>query len=103
MPITGHENHAITLEEASKLTANFRKWRPNAIKAHFFGRDAIQQILDQEGCLGIRMYNAFDDNEKPHLVLVGVDANENDLYTGTTVEFSKPCPPFCGANNPLNS
>ncbi|MEE9168285.1 MAG: hypothetical protein V3U73_00895 [bacterium] len=73
------------------------------VKAHFFGRDAIQQHLDQEDCVGIRMYKAFDDNEKPHLVLVGVDANENDLYTGPISGVSYPCPPFCGANNTLNS
>ena len=103
MPFTGHENHAITLEEASKLTANFRKWRPNATKAHFFGRDSIQQILDQEACVGIRIYNGFDENEKPQLIMVGVDANESDLYTGVIAEFSQPCPPYCGVNNSLNS
>ncbi len=104
MAFTGHEEHEITLEQASKLTGNFRKARPGAVRAHFFGRDIFEKILAQEGCVGIRIHYGFDDNEKPQLVLVGADKDEKDLYDGIFGEVSAPCPPFCGPpNSPLNS
>ena len=104
MPFTGKEEHEISLEEAKKLLTNYRKARPGAVKAHFFGRDIIDKILSQDGCVGVRIYYGFDDDEKPQLVLVGTDKDEKDLYNGIFGEVSRPCPPFCGPpNGPLNS
>ena len=104
MAFTGSENHAISLEEARKLTANYRaKAGKDAVLAGFFGKDTIQQILDQEGCVGIRYYYALTDDGKPALVLVGVDANENDLIDGVIAEVSLPCPPYCGQEATLRS
>ena len=95
MGFTGNEDHDITLSEATSWTGNYRNANPGKVKAHFFGRDAIQDILDQADCVGIRIYYALDDNGVKHLVLVGTDADQNDLYTGVLCERSMPCPPFC--------
>lgn len=103
MAFTGQENHSISLTEASNLTRNYRIVNPNSIKAGFFGRDTIERILAKDGCVGIRIYYALDDSSVPTLVLVGADANENDLVDGEIAERPTPCPPDCGQANVINS
>lgn len=104
MAFTGNEDHSITLAEASELTQNYRDAaESNAIQGSFFGKSALQRILDQGGCVGIRIYYAQEDDGTPTLVLVGVDENEDDLIDGELAEFGVPCPPRCGSSNDLNS
>lgn len=103
MSFTGEENHDITLAEAATWTANYRAANPSpAVKAHFFGRNAIQAILNQENCVGIRIYYALDTHGVKQLVIVGADAAEKDLYEGKLAERSWPCPPFCDSTSPLS-
>jgi hypothetical protein len=101
MSFTGNEDHRITLQEASDWTSNYRAEFPNDIKAHFFGKSTIKSILDQTNCVGIRIYYALDDSGAKHLVIVGADADQNDLYNGVLAERALPCPPFCGSGSPL--
>ncbi len=104
MSFTGKEDHSIPLATAAQWTKNYRDANPsNAVKGHFYGKDAIQAILTQSDCVGIRIYYAIDDNGAKQLVIVGTDANENDLYNGLLAERGLPCPPYSGAANPLNS
>ncbi len=101
---TGKEDHSISLADAAKFTARFRaKAEKGTVIGGYFGRDAIEKILAQEGCIGIRYYFAETDDGKPTLVLVGVDADGNDMAKGVLAEVSWPCPPFCGEQNTLNS
>ena len=102
MAFTGNEAEEFPLETASEWTRNYRTANPGAKIAHFFGRNIIQRILDQRDCVGIRVYYALDNGEK-QLIMVGVDAKENDLYEGIIAERSYGCPPYCGQSNPLNS
>lgn len=104
MSFTGNENHNISLTEASALTANFRSGKPiGTVIGHFYGKQAIQNILNQEDCVGIRIYYAQDLNNNPKLVIVGVKANQDDIHNGLLAEFGNPCPNMCGTINPLNS
>lgn len=104
MSFTGKEDHSITLNEAGKLTRNYReKAGEKAIKAEFIGKETLQNILNQESCVGIRIYYGEANNGKPEMVLVGVDIEENDLIEGILAEKTLPCPPYCGESNPLNS
>lgn len=103
MSFTGNENHNITLPEAAQMTENYRNAHPGATKAFFYGKEALQSILNQANCVGIRIYYAQDNTGAPKLVLVGADGNENDLYNGELAEFGLPCPDHCGTANPLNS
>ncbi|MDO9184628.1 MAG: hypothetical protein Q7W13_01355 [Bacteroidia bacterium] len=103
MSFTGKENHAITLTEAAEWTRTYRDANPGATKGHFYGKDAIQAIINQTGCVGIRIYYAIDNNGAKQLIIVGANTSENDLYTGILAERGIACPPRCGANNPLNS
>lgn len=103
MSFTGNENHNITLQEAAEMTENYRNAHPGAIKGFFYGKETLQNILNQANCVGIRIYYAQDNTGAPKLVLVGADGNENDLYNGVLAEFGFPCPDHCSSPNPLNS
>jgi hypothetical protein len=101
---TGTEGEAIDLAQAAAWTANYRKQHEGvteAVKAHFFGRDIMQQILEQEGCVGIRMYYALDDNSQQQLILVGVNAEGQDMEEGTVADRSRVCPPDCAIESSL--
>lgn len=100
---TGNENHVVTLAQAAKYIQNFKN-HPTAptIKGGHFARNIFEKILAQPGCVGIRYYYAALDDGSPTMVLVGVDQNGNDLYSGVIGETIYPCPPFCGSVNELN-
>ncbi len=101
MAFTGDEAQEFPLATAAAWTALYRKAKPNGIKAHFFGRNIIERILAQPGCVGIRCYYSLDANNVQQLIMVGADTSENDLYNGIIAEVSRPCPPFCSSSNPL--
>jgi hypothetical protein len=108
MTVTGHENHDIPLSEASAWTKNYRIANPGTpdnptVLGHYFGMDAINAILAQTGCVGIRIYYALDDSGVKQVIICGVTVDGNDLYNGQLAERSYNCPPQCSANNPLNS
>jgi hypothetical protein len=106
MGFTGHEEHNISFEVAAEFTSNYRDQRSSpGRKGGFFGRDAIEALLAQDDCVGIRYYYGLTSDDEQVLILVGTDANENDL-TGEgdgCMEISIPCPDRCGSNNMLNS
>lgn len=101
MAFTGNEAERFPLETSAVWTANYRKANPNGIKAHFFGMNIINEILAQDGCVGIRCYYALDEKGVQQMIMVGADREENDLYNGIIAEVSSPCPPFCGNGSPL--
>lgn len=104
MAFTGREEHGITLADAAEMTARFRNTiEPRSIIGGFFGAVAIRRILDQGGCVGIRYYYGLNNESVPVLILVGVDADENDIADGELAEISLLCPNNCSALNDLNS
>jgi hypothetical protein len=72
-----------------------------AVKGGFFARSAFDKILAQSGVVGIRYYYAQTDEGNPTLVLVGVDATGQDIQTGSIMERTFPCPPYCNNNSEL--
>jgi hypothetical protein len=51
----------------------------------------------------MRMYYALDENGNKQLVLVGVDANGDDITSGYIADHLLPCPHSCSQKNQLNS
>ena len=76
MAFDGTEGGAITLAAGADLTAEYRREYPNDRKGHFFGKDILNEILDQERCEGIRMYYGIATNGDKELVTVGADADD---------------------------
>ncbi len=104
MSLPEKKDQTVTLDNASKLTASYRKANPgSAIKAAGFWRESVQKILDQPGCVALRAYFGQNPDGSPALVLVGVDQKGDDLTAGVLSDEHFPCPPFCAAPNPLNS
>lgn len=93
----------ITLATAAAMTAEFRKAHPNANKAVYYSNNVFEDIISQEGCEGIRIYNAINSDNILTNVLVGVDKFGNDLYQGKIYDLGGPWPPSISSNNPLNS
>lgn len=102
MSFNGTEGGEISLAKASEMTSNYRSQNPGETIAHFFGKDIIQRILSQEGCMGIRIYYGIDQDETKQLILVGADENQNDIIQ-LVADLSFPCPQTCSTHNPLNS
>jgi hypothetical protein len=102
--LTGHEDHNIGLQAAANMTRRYRESIEKGNKiAGYFGEDAIEAILAQDGCIGIRYYYGINDEGQKVLILVGVKANADDIYEGRIMEMSWPCPHCCSTANPLNS
>lgn len=57
-PITGKEGAEIDLAVAADWTKNHRDRHPHNSISQFFGNEIVQKLLDQPGCLGIRIYYA---------------------------------------------
>ena len=102
MAFDGTEGTIIPLSEGAQLTKNYRDRNPGAVKAIFYGREHLEAILSQEGCMGIRIYYGMSNSGAPQLVLAGADADENDLLE-VIVDTGTSCPPNCSSNNALNS
>lgn len=101
MPI--EQDHHISLPEAAAMTANFRNSNPMGVKGFAFSKNILQEILNQPGCEGIRIYNAIDDNMMPTVVITGINQDDSDQYTQTLAEYARRCPDDCPPPNPLNS
>jgi hypothetical protein len=102
MAFNPNENHSITLAAASVLTKAYRDANINSKIGGFFGKDAIQAIIDQNDCVGLKFYFALE-NGNLTLVLCGAKADESDLFQGILAEDCKEDPPHHSTNNPLNS
>ncbi len=101
---SGNENHVVSLAFASKLTDNYQKTSgPGDIVAGYFGRNIYDKILSQKNCIGIRVYNARNEDGSPTFVLVGVDGNGKDIVSGVVGEDIYPCPPFCWPQSALDN
>ena len=87
----------ITQEKAKALITAFESKFPGEVTSSFIGANNLKNILDQNNCIGLRIYNGYDEvNEKISLVLVGVDADEKEiLENGLIVDEMVTCPPRC--------
>jgi len=104
MPFTKDEGQFITLAEGVSWTANYRGSQYfNGTKTQFYGKAKINQILQQPGCTGLRIYYAVDNTDTAVLVLVGTNIDGNDLQTGLILERGISCPPNCGGGGGVNS
>lgn len=102
--LTGHEDHRISLNDAATLTMNFRSTTgatENTILGEYFGKDALAAALNQEKCIGLRIYYGKRGDGTPVLVLVGVDPSGSDMTSGLVLENGFPCPPICDSGNSL--
>ena len=65
----------IGLAEGIKLVNAFAAANPEATKGYYIGRNVIDQILSQPGCVGINFRKCLTELNQEHLVYTGVDAD----------------------------
>ena len=75
----------IGLAEGAQLVQNFREANPDATPGYYIGRNIIDQILNQPGCVGINFKKCLSENNEEHLVYTGVDADGKDILTYSVV------------------
>ena len=69
--------------------------------AEAFGKNAIEQLLGQPDCVGIRIYNGRKSDGSQALVIVGVSSSGSDMVNGKLLDTGFPCPPICDVTSPL--
>lgn len=96
MSIDKNSAEQISLEEAKNLTHSFQENNSDAIKSFFVGTNKLNLILEQENCVGIRIYNGYDTQKKvKKLVMVGVDIQGEDMTSGVILDKFITCPKIC--------
>lgn len=102
--LDGSEGTYITQTQAQTLGQNYmnssRYQATGYIKAHYLGKDKLSELLGQDGCMGLRIYYGTKIETSglsvPDLVVVGTDANGNDILEDDLIlDVSLPCPPLC--------
>ena len=75
----------IGIDEGIKLVNNFRDTNPDATPGFYIGRNIINQILNQPGCVGINFRKCLSETNEEHLVYTGVDNDGQDLLEYSVV------------------
>ncbi|RYE00307.1 MAG: hypothetical protein EOP54_00560 [Sphingobacteriales bacterium] len=102
MAIDKNSAQIVTLQEAQSYTHTFQNGHPNETKAFFAGLNKLNLILEQKGCIGIRIYNGQKPSSTTkNLVLVGVNDAGEDMELGPLLEHLIPCPPTCASTSSL--
>lgn len=114
-------SHFITLNEGATMTSDYRTNRENILDSSYKGLDILPvsetfdltellSVIEQTGCVGLRIYYGMDENMLVHAILVGVDENDEDILPSDPdakntqiMEHSLRCPNVCPPSSRLNS
>ncbi|HUS01721.1 MAG TPA: hypothetical protein VMY77_08340 [Chitinophagaceae bacterium] len=75
----------IGLAEGKQLVKAFVEANPGATKGYYIGRNIIEQILSQPGCVGINFRKCLTETNEEHLVYTGVDTDGKDILEYSVV------------------
>lgn len=75
----------IGYDKAAKMVKNHYEHTQEEVFAHFMGRNIIEAILAQPGVVGISMFYGMNELGLQKPILVGVDAQGNNVLNVTTV------------------
>jgi len=103
----------IGYEAGAKMIKRHFDENPDDVMAHFMGRDIIDAILAQPGCIGIRTFHGLNEIGIRQIVLVGVDKEGNNILEfdtldengntskriGIVADQNRVCPPYCGGTS----
>ena len=73
----------IGLSEGKQMVKAFKQANPDATASYYIGRNILDQILAQPGCVGINFRKCLTETNQEHLVYTGTDAAGKDI-----LEFS---------------
>jgi hypothetical protein len=75
----------ISHELGAQMVKDFQVANPSEVKSYYIGKNIISQILAQPGCVGIKFYNAYNEEGQKTLVYVGVDEFGKNIVEYTVV------------------
>lgn len=75
----------IGLELGTQMVKGYQQSNPSDVHSYLIGRNIIDHILAQPGCVGIKFYNAFDEKGIKTLVYIGVDIRGNGIVKQSVV------------------
>jgi hypothetical protein len=71
---------AISHELAAKMIKDFNDANPSHQYCFHIGRNVIEQVLAQPGCVGMRIYRAVNEKGRETLVYAGIDSNGKTIF-----------------------
>lgn len=115
-------DNLMTLKEAIVLTVNFKQESNNVLDPVYqnkgilptcetFSRELFDTLLSYPDCTGIRVYSGMDPDKNQKFIVVGVNANDEDIYITQeetpgvlyVIENGHRCPNLCPPESELNS
>jgi hypothetical protein len=69
----------IGLELGKEMVKSYQEANPTDVKSYMVGREIIEKILAQPGCVGIKLFNAYNELGSKTLVYVGVGLDGNAI------------------------
>jgi len=106
MAFNGTEGRMIPRNEARQLMDDYQNSPAfpanNHVEGLLFGKAHVAQILEQEGCVGIRIYYGKEGvlpEGPPQLIIVGTDEEGNDMSEGLILDTGLPCPSYCSSQS----
>ena len=104
MALDENSGGLISEQKAKELIAEFATQFPGEVVSSFIGSANVNILLEQQDCIGLRIYNGYDNVEqKISLVVVGVDRDDNELLAdGLIYDQMVICPPTCPSGTALS-
>ena len=114
----------ISKAEAVAMTSRYRLHRESILETLYRGQDIlplsetfsnpdVAKLLTISGCTKLRVYYGMDEDYKVHAILVGVNADGEDILPADTLttaeeedlilERATRCPDICPPESDLNS
>lgn len=87
---TGKEDHSFPVQAAKEMMTAFQADNPFETYGWYFGREAIEWLLVQDGAVGLRIYGGFKPTGQFSPVILGVDAQGKDIYQGGSGLYKSP-------------
>ena len=98
--------HVISLQEAIDMTSLYRSNIPSGmVHSETFSKESVSALLNQPGCVSLRIYYGKQKDDTIHAILVGVDEKGADMIqtSDLILEEGQRCPPECPTPpSPLN-
>lgn len=83
--LTAEVGAEIGQELGAQMISTYRQENPTDTLGYFIGRNILEQVLAQPGCVGIKFYNAYNEMGQKTLVYVGVNTSGNDMLTISSI------------------
>ena len=118
--------HFISLAQAIAMTSLYRAEKENILDKDSKGRNILplcetfnraefDQVLSNDACVGLRFYYSMDEDLKLHMIVVGVNIENEDILPDSSeeerviaassgiIDTGNRCPMDCPPASPLNS